>query len=39
MRIWHRQRSRGATTDQILAALDRAEARALSREVPAELAA
>lgn len=39
LRIWQRQWSRGATTDQILAALDRAEARALAREVPAELAA
>ncbi|WP_280115177.1 DUF6525 family protein [Paracoccus marcusii] len=39
LRIWQRQRARGATIDQILAALDRAEARALAREVPAERAA
>lgn len=39
LRIWQRQRARGATIDQILAILDRAEARALAREVPAERAA
>lgn len=39
LRIWQRQRARGATIDQILATLDRAEARALAREVPAERAA
>ncbi|MBF5077749.1 hypothetical protein F1642_00305 [Paracoccus sp. NBH48] len=39
LRIWQRQRARGATIDQILATLDRAEARALAREVPDERAA
>ncbi|WP_405403740.1 DUF6525 family protein [Paracoccus sp. Ld10] len=39
LRIWHRQRARGATIDQILTALDRAEARALIREGSADRAA
>ncbi len=39
LRIWHKQRARGATIDQVLAALDRAEAQALTREAPADRAA